>query len=67
MEKLIFEQMGGTYHKQGNYFLPGLAVPEEDKQPIGVWCQRHLRHIRERALCASTHKARYAEKHIMQS
>lgn len=47
MEKSIFEQMGGTYHKQGDYFLPDLTAPEENKQPIGVWGRRHLRYIRE--------------------
>ncbi len=47
MEKSIFEQMGGTYRKQGDYLLPDLAVPEEDKQSISVWGQRHLRYIRE--------------------
>ncbi len=47
MEKPIFEQMGGTYHKRGDYFLPDLAVPESDKPSIGVWGQRHLQHIRE--------------------
>ncbi len=47
MEKSIFEQMGGTYHKQDDYFLPDLAVPENDKPPIGVWGQRHLWYIRE--------------------
>jgi len=36
MKKSIFEQMGGTYHKQGDYFLPDLAVPENDKPSIGV-------------------------------
>ncbi len=47
MEKSIFEQMGGTYHKQGDYFLPDLAVPENEKPSIGVWGQRHLWYIRE--------------------
>jgi len=47
MGKSIFEQMGGTYHKQGDYFLPDLTTPEENKQPIGVWGQWHLRYIRE--------------------
>lgn len=47
MEKSIFEQMGGTYHKQGDYFLPDLAVPGSAKPSIGVWGQRHLRYIRE--------------------
>lgn len=25
MEKTIFEQMGGTYTKQGDYYLPNLT------------------------------------------
>lgn len=32
MEKSIFGQLGGTYHKQGDYFLPDLAVPEGEKR-----------------------------------
>ena len=28
MEKLIFEQTGGTYHQEGDYLLPDLAPPE---------------------------------------
>lgn len=47
MGKSIFEQIGGTYHKQSDYILPNLSVPEEHKQSIGVWGQRHLRYIRE--------------------
>lgn len=47
MEKSIFKQMGSTYHEQGDYFLPDLTAPKEDKQPISVWGQRHLRYIRE--------------------
>ncbi len=47
MEKSIFEQMGGIYHKQGDYFLPDLAVPESEKLSTGVWGQRHLWYIRE--------------------
>lgn len=51
MEKSIFEQMGGTYHQQGDYLLPNLATPENIS--VGVWGQRHLRYIREH------HKALY--------
>jgi len=47
MKKSFFEQMGGTYHKWGDYLLPDLAVPKENRWPIGVWGQRHLRYIRE--------------------
>ena len=47
MEKSIFEQMGGTYTKVGDYYLPDLALPAEEQQPIGIWGQRHLRHIKQ--------------------
>lgn len=38
MEKSIFQQMGGTYHQEGDYLLPDLTPPEIT--PVGVWCQR---------------------------
>ena len=47
MEKSIFEQMGGTYTKVGDYYLPDLALPAEEQQPIGIWGQRHFRHIKQ--------------------
>ena len=47
MEKSIFEQMGGTYTNVGDYYLPDLALPAEEQQPIGIWGQRHLRHIKQ--------------------
>ena len=37
--------MGGTYHQEGDYFLPNLAVPES--VPVGVWGQRRRRYLRE--------------------
>ena len=53
MEKTIFEQMGGTYEQQGDYFIPCLALSEEEQVEIGIWGQRHLRYIKQR------HKVRY--------
>ena len=48
MEKTIFEQMGGTYTQQGDCYLPNLVLPtEKETRPIGVWGQRHLRHLKE--------------------
>ena len=35
------------YIKQGDYYLPDLALPPEEEQPIGIWGQRHLRYIRQ--------------------
>ena len=45
--KSLFEQMGGTYTQQGDYFLPNLSLPPEEERPIGVWGQRRLRYLRE--------------------
>ena len=47
MKKTIFEQMGGTYKKVGDYYLPDFALPTEEQQPIGIWGQRHLGHIKQ--------------------
>lgn len=47
MAKTIFEEMGGTYVRQGDYFLPNLKLPEEETKPIGVWGQRHGRYLKE--------------------
>ena len=53
MKKTIFEQMGGTYTKVGDYYLPNLLTAEQEEQPIGIWGQRHLRYIKQH------HKVRY--------
>mgnify|MGYP001042222529 FL=1 len=48
MAKTIFEEMGGTYVRKGDYDLPCLSLsPEKENKPIGVWGQRHLRYIRQ--------------------
>ena len=47
MNKTIFEQMGGTYTMQGDYCLPDLTLPTEEKRPIGVWGQRRLRYLKQ--------------------
>ena len=48
MAKTIFEQIGGTYTQVGDYYLPNLKLPEEEKQAnIGVWGMRHKRFLRK--------------------
>lgn len=37
MEKTIFEKMGGTFAKVGDYYLPDLALLAEEEKAIGVW------------------------------
>ena len=45
--KSLFEQIGGTYTQQGDYYLPDLRLPPEEERPVGVWGQRRLRYLRE--------------------
>ena len=49
MEKHIYnEQTGISYTLHGDYYLPDIALPDEEKGvEIGVWGQRHLRYIKQ--------------------
>ena len=48
MENRIYnEQNGLWYELQGDYYLPCLALPNEDQVEIGIWGQRHLRYIKQ--------------------
>ena len=47
MAKSLFEQLGGTYRKEGDYLIPCLTVPTEEEQPIGTWGQRHLDYLKQ--------------------
>ena len=44
MEKSRFEQMGITYHQEGDYLLPDLTPPESVS--VGIWGQRRRRYLR---------------------
>ena len=44
MEKSFFEQMGGTYHQEGDYFLPDLLPPESIS--VGIWGQRRKHYLK---------------------
>lgn len=48
MEKVIYDEKNGLWYElQGDYYIPCLKLPEEEQKPIGVWGQRHLRHIKQ--------------------
>ena len=36
-QKTIFEQLGGTYIRQGDYLLTNIKLPEQPEYNIGVW------------------------------
>ena len=45
--KSLFEEMGGTYHKENGYPIPDFSLPTEEEKPIGIWGQRHRRYLKE--------------------
>lgn len=45
--KSLFEQLGGTYCKQGDYLIPNLALPKSKENDIGIYGQRHLKFLQE--------------------
>ena len=48
MEKYIFDERNGLWYElNGDYYIPCLAMDEEESRPIGVWGQRHLRYIKQ--------------------
>ena len=48
MKKTNFEEMGGTYVRCGDYFIPCLTLPEEEEPRfVGVCGQRHLQYLKE--------------------
>ena len=49
MTNTIFEQLGGTYTQVGDYMLPDLSLPAEEKTQahIGVWALRHKQFLKQ--------------------
>ena len=42
--KSLFEEQGGTYHQESNYFLPDLLPPESI--PVGIWGLRRKHYLK---------------------
>nr|WP_303666671.1 TnpV protein [Ruminococcus bromii] len=45
--KSLFEQLGGTYTRQGDYCLPNVCLPPEEERPIGVYGQRRRVYLKK--------------------
>ena len=43
----LFEQLGGTYTRQGDYCLPDVCFPPEEERPIGVYGQRRRVYLKK--------------------
>ena len=54
MENRIYNGQNGLWYElQGDYYIPCIALSDEEQVEIGVWEQRHLRYIKQH------HKVRY--------
>lgn len=51
--KSIFENSNGGYTQQGDYLLPNLILPDENKRQVGIWGTRHSRYLK------SSHRVLY--------
>ena len=45
--KSLFEQLGGTCARQGDYYLPDVCLPPEEERPIGVYGQRRRVYLKK--------------------
>ena len=63
MDKYIYNEKNGLWYEvQGNYYLPCLKLPEERTAYIGVWGQRHLRHLVSQGMLLHSADKRQAER-----
>lgn len=47
MKEALFEQMGGTYTRQGDYLLPDLIPLAQGTRNIGVWGEQRRKYFKE--------------------
>ena len=45
--KSVFDSMGGTYTRSGDYFIPDIALPEASYRSIGKYGRMRHRYLKE--------------------
>ena len=45
--KSLFEQLGGTYHQEGDYLIPNLTLPDEPEYQIGKYGRMRRSYLKE--------------------
>lgn len=45
--KSIFEEMGGTYRREGDYFIPNLTLPDTGDYTIGKYGRMRRTYLKE--------------------
>ena len=47
MEKSLYEKLGGSYMKVGDYLIPNLTIDESEQQPIGKYGRMRKHYLKE--------------------
>mgnify|MGYP002792170895 CR=1 FL=1 len=48
MKKYIYDNSNCLWYElHGDYYLPCLAIPEEEVHTIGIWGRKHLQYLKE--------------------
>lgn len=47
MKQSLYEKNGGTYREENGHFIPNLALPESNEQPIGKYGLIHLDYLKK--------------------
>ena len=45
--KSLFEEMGGTYRQEGDYFIPNLSLPDDGEYQIGKYGRMRRSYLKE--------------------
>ena len=45
--KSVFEATGGTYRQCGDFLIPGIALPDTPRNPIGKYGRMRQRYLKE--------------------
>lgn len=43
----LFERMGGTYRREGDYFIPNIELPDTGTAPLGKYGRMRRRYLQE--------------------
>ena len=43
----LFERMGGTYRREGDYFIPDIELPDTGTAPLGKYGRMRRRYLQE--------------------
>lgn len=47
MKQTIYDEKTGLWYElRGEYYLPCVTVPGGADKPVGIWGQRHLKHLK---------------------